>query len=52
MIAQLPQLRSADAPPALIVYADPPLGVDEEALFEGAKPPVKSFGEWLVGEAV
>ena len=46
------QLRSSGAPPSLIVYADPPLGVDEERLLEGSKPPVQSFGEWLVGDVV
>ena len=45
-------LRTADAPPSLIVYADPPLGVDEERLLEGSTPPVQSFGEWLVGEVI
>ena len=44
------QLSRSDAQPSLIVYADPPLGVDEERLFEGFEPPVRSFGEWLVGD--
>ena len=51
-LLMIAQLRRADAPPALIVYADPPLGVDEERLFEGSMPPVKSLGEWLVGEVI
>ncbi len=42
------QLSNSSATPALIVYPDPPLGNEEEKLFEGLNPPVRSFNEWLV----
>lgn len=41
-------LRSRGAVPSLIVYAGAPVGDDEEALFEGLTPAVRSFEEWLV----
>ena len=45
------QLGDSDAAPALIVYPDPPLGKEEEVLFEGFHPPVRSYSEWLVDSA-
>jgi len=41
-------LRARGAGSPLIVYAGTPVGGDEEALFEGFTPAVRSFEEWLV----
>ncbi|MDD9960493.1 MAG: toll/interleukin-1 receptor domain-containing protein [Gammaproteobacteria bacterium] len=45
------QLGGPGTTPSLIVYPDPPLGSEEERLFEGLQPPVRSFSEWLVDSA-
>lgn len=47
----LAHLRGRNARPTTIVYAGNPIGDDEQALFEGLMPTVRSFDEWIVEEA-